>query len=1787
MRDVVRRFQARAAEDPDRPLFTWVDDAGEDERTLTHAQLNHAATALAGRLLGEYALRPGERVLLAHPPSLEFVIAFTACLMARVIPAPVPPLRPFRLRQDLAALDAIAASAGARAVLTTAANAGITRPALDAQGGPALPWYATEAAEAHETHDTEPVASATLRSESDTPRPDDLAFLQYTSGSTSTPKGVAVTYGNLSHQLEMHAAAFQLGPETRAVFWMPHYHDFCLIGGVLGALHGNGRVYLLAPDSFIRRPAVWPQVLSRVRATHTGASNFGYDLVVRRTTPEQRAAWDLSALRVAVSAAEPVRRRTAQSFVEAFASSGLRPEAFCVAYGLAEHTAAVSLGGRGWRRVGEQEIASCGAPGAGVDVRVVDPETLTPVADGAVGELWVSSPSACAGYYGLAEETRATFAAQLEGDAGRRFLRTGDLGFMEGGEVYVCGRVKDLIIVRGRNVYPQDVEAAVEASHPALLPGASVAFAVPQEETADGEGLVVVAEVRARRLATAEGEEIARAVEDAVRRQADAPCAAVALVQPGGVPRTTSGKVRRRATRDSYLDGTLLTAPRTLHVRRAATGHPLVRDLDPEFRRVAGRAIGAVYKRAAGTHRRAAHGTGVVAAGTLRMLEAPGIPPHRLFGPGAEYSVVLRHSSNKGFEDDAIADVRGAALRLLPPGTDTTSAAPALAAGLLDLALATGTAFFLPTAAAFVEFALGTPESRLETLRRNPGSAASIQDIIRDPDSFSALDYESQVTYAFVGLDGVRRLVRYRLTALESPPLPGRSEHGRVAPERVRLPLEYAPRLAGDTRPTTYLRDDFARRVTDGGVRYCLQLQLRDADPLDPDADGALDCTRAWPPERYPWHDVAAITLDRVLDAETAEALSFDPTAAPADLAFIPARSASDHASINHLRGLAYEASTHARLGRPLPEALASLVREAEPERGASGNAYGVPRALPDALADAALALHFTKQKLDAAADPIQQIVDTWKGGPLAEHPAALAAVVGRLRATRLTTATPAPPEALGVGPRFAGTFETVSAGDADAVLAASRAYDLPCLELLRWRERFSCALYQTREALIAYLVGTPDVVPAESHLPVAVALDADTVLAVARYVSVLPERELVIVSEYATALVRRGADWKIQAVLETDYEERRVVGGEEAMRAAGAAYLSAPLSETERMTRLTLAAAGRALVETFVATGSTEATPAKVAQAEAAPPPASKRVVVVGGGAAGLSAAWELERLGHHVTVLERDDAIAGKCASVEVDGVWHDLGAHLLSNQCRRVYALAQEVGCPTEPLVAMRLYDPETRSVDTRSAGALDREALMEFRTARRAHFPTIGEPGLAHAAGAMAEPVAPWLVQHRLSALAALETSFTAAGYGQLRDPSLAALYLAKYGELLGLFAEDLTGAAPERFTIKGGFMELWRRVARRLRDVRCGVRIEAIERDAAGVRVHTEDGVLEFDALVLAVPLETTVDFLDLGAEERKLFSRIRHNDYYTIVASLSGLPRDGFYLVKHLRDGAHLRVEPGRITAFQHRYPGSDVYVCWAYADSVVDPPELQRRLREDVERWGGSVEAIHTYRRWKLFPHFGAEDVAAGAHQRLEALQGQRRTYYTGSLLGFELVEPTVAHAQETMRAHFAGAAPAIAPAPVTAPVPALAAAPVAPVAMTPVAAAPVAPPAAGGFDAAGIERWLVNRVAAARGVAAAEIDASAPLELHALESLQVVALLADLSDYLDWRVTPSLLLEYPTLAGVAGHLAETVSATASPAPPASVAATASPAAILPSAVTAQTTSPLLQRLGRLFRAN
>ena len=393
---------------------------------------------------------------------------------------------------------------------------------------------------------------------------DTLAFLQYTSGSTAAPRGVMITHGNLLHNSALIHDCFGSDPEGRGVFWLPLFHDMGLIGGVIHTIYCGGSSTLLSPVHFLHRPIRWLQAISRTGATISGAPNFAYELCVERTTPEQRADLDLSCWRVAFNGAETVRPETLDRFAEAFAPAGFRREAFLPCYGLAEATLLVSGGpsgsppvvltvdaealGRGEvaesSQTGQSKyLASSGEVAGGHRVVIVDPSTRIPCAEDRIGEIWVSGPSVAEGYWGRTAETQETLRASLSRGGVGSFLRTGDLGFLKNGMLFITGRLKDLIILRGRNVYPQDVEWTAERCHPALSAGGAAAFAI---DVNGEERLAIVQEIK-RHSDGVETEEVFAAIRQAITDQFDIEVHAIRLIRPLSLPKTSSGKVQRHA----------------------------------------------------------------------------------------------------------------------------------------------------------------------------------------------------------------------------------------------------------------------------------------------------------------------------------------------------------------------------------------------------------------------------------------------------------------------------------------------------------------------------------------------------------------------------------------------------------------------------------------------------------------------------------------------------------------------------------------------------------------------------------------------------------------------------------------------------------------------------------------------------------------------------------------------------------------------------------------------------------------------------------------------------------------------------------------------------------------------------------------------------------------------------------------------------------------------------------------------------------------------------------------
>lgn len=559
--DVLRYW---ADELPGDRAFAFTDGE-QDERWLTYAQLDTKARAIAARLQAQGM--QGERALLLYGPGIDFVAGFLGCLYAGMVAIPAYPPRKNR---NTSRIQAISDDAGAKVALTVSEVADRVENLLD--DTPRLrdlTWLATDTVDESLAKDFQPPKLAT----------DLLAVLQYTSGSTGTPKGVMLTHGNIMANMRMIMRAFEPGRDALGVFWLPTYHDMGLVGGVLLPLCIGRPSVLMSPVTFLQKPIRWLRAISKYRATISGGPNFAYDLCVEKITPEQMEGLDLSAWQLAFNGAEPVRAETLENFARKFAAVGFKYEAFYPCYGMAETTLIVSGGKKSEPAVlrsfdgasldqgsvvhvepgqqGARSLVSCGRVIPDGELVIVDPETRRELPADGIGEIWIRSSSVGQGYLNKPQITEETFHAYLEDTKRGPYLRTGDLGFLFDGELFVTGRLKDMIIVRGVNRYPQDIEATVEKASERLRATASAAFAVEYEGR---ERLVVVSEVI--RGANENWEDVIKSIRREVTAEHELPPDAVFLVRHGSIPKTSSGKIQRHACREGFLQDQLYVISR-------------------------------------------------------------------------------------------------------------------------------------------------------------------------------------------------------------------------------------------------------------------------------------------------------------------------------------------------------------------------------------------------------------------------------------------------------------------------------------------------------------------------------------------------------------------------------------------------------------------------------------------------------------------------------------------------------------------------------------------------------------------------------------------------------------------------------------------------------------------------------------------------------------------------------------------------------------------------------------------------------------------------------------------------------------------------------------------------------------------------------------------------------------------------------------------------------------------------------------------------------------------------
>lgn len=576
---LVELLRERSAHQGSQLAYRFLQDGETELGRLSYQDIDVQARAIAQQLQNRNAA--GQRVLLVFPPGLDFITAFFGCLYAGAIAVPAyPPRR----NQSLLRLQAIITSSAASFALTTSALLGSMAhnfpketsnnfpkelsQASQTSGFLTLHWIATDAIDSGSAEDWHPLS----------PDPQDLAFIQYTSGSTGSPKGVMVSHRNIIHNSALINQAFSTTSESTGVSWLPPYHDMGLIGCILQPMYAGAPITLMPPLAFLQQPIRWLRAICDQRATTSGGPNFAYELCTHKVTPAQIETLDLSSWKVAFTGAEPIRADTLERFAKKFAPCGFRETAFHPCYGMAETTLIVSssvpttlpivrsvetssLKENKVRlsvdnAVETQPVVGCGRVLEGLEVAIVEPETLALCSKEQVGEIWVKGESVAKGYWNQPALTQKTFNAWLldQGERKGPFLRTGDLGFLQAGELFVTGRIKDLMIVRGQNHYPQDVEATVENCQAALRPAAGAVFTV---EVGGTEKVVVVQEVKRSYLRKLDVPSIIGDMRAAVTRQHGLQVYAIALIKTGSIPKTSSGKIQRHACKSQFSDAAL------------------------------------------------------------------------------------------------------------------------------------------------------------------------------------------------------------------------------------------------------------------------------------------------------------------------------------------------------------------------------------------------------------------------------------------------------------------------------------------------------------------------------------------------------------------------------------------------------------------------------------------------------------------------------------------------------------------------------------------------------------------------------------------------------------------------------------------------------------------------------------------------------------------------------------------------------------------------------------------------------------------------------------------------------------------------------------------------------------------------------------------------------------------------------------------------------------------------------------------------------------------------------
>ncbi|MGC4095736.1 MAG: AMP-binding protein [Nitrospira sp.] len=560
-------FEFRCRRQPNELAYASVRDNLELENQLTYAQLECAVRSLAGRLVRE--VPPGTNTLLLYPSGLDAACAFWACLYAGLVPVPAPAPDLIRLKYSLPRLHRLISDARASFVLTSSRMTALSSELSRANEAAPVTWIATD-------QSRDEVYAL------DAPRPDTgaLAYLQYTSGSTASPRGVMITHDNVLAHCKALTLAGHVSDGSRSLCWLPYFHDYGLLHGIIAPFYAGIPAYLMSPVTFLRRPLRWLDAIARWSITHSGGPNFAYEACLRAVARQKDWQTDLRSWQVASCGAEPIHPETARRFIDGFGAWGFAPTSFAPAYGLAEATLLVTM--KPIRRApslltvdadalarslvtesdplksGTRTLVGCGEPLDATRIKIVNPTTRLECPQDAVGEVWLAGPGVASGYWNKQEETEVTFKATLADSGESPYLRTGDLGFLYRGELFLTGRIKDLIIVRGRNYYPHDLEWTAQQAHPGLRRGGGAVFSIDDQT---GERVVLVHEIESQ-LSESEWTDVVNSIRRVVADEYELELHHVVLVKSGTIPKTSSGKIQRAACRAAYESGqlTIITA---------------------------------------------------------------------------------------------------------------------------------------------------------------------------------------------------------------------------------------------------------------------------------------------------------------------------------------------------------------------------------------------------------------------------------------------------------------------------------------------------------------------------------------------------------------------------------------------------------------------------------------------------------------------------------------------------------------------------------------------------------------------------------------------------------------------------------------------------------------------------------------------------------------------------------------------------------------------------------------------------------------------------------------------------------------------------------------------------------------------------------------------------------------------------------------------------------------------------------------------------------------------------